>query len=59
MLRYFPQMNADVILKIDAEIGKLANSIKSKPKDVVALGKRFLNEQVEMDVTSAFRCVCR
>jgi hypothetical protein len=59
MFRCFPSfMQKFNILNIDAEISKLESSIRSKPKDVVALGKRFLNEQVEMDVASAFRCVC-
>ncbi|CAB3365566.1 Hypothetical predicted protein [Cloeon dipterum] len=41
--------------QLDEEVIKIANAIMLKPRDVVALGKRFLNQQVEMDVISAFR----
>ncbi|XP_059474502.1 enoyl-CoA hydratase domain-containing protein 3, mitochondrial [Neocloeon triangulifer] len=40
---------------LEEEVEKIVTAIKHKPRDVVALGKSFLNQQVEMDVVTAYR----
>ncbi|KAF4517182.1 hypothetical protein B566_EDAN005614 [Ephemera danica] len=39
----------------DADVDHIVKTIKAKPRDVVELGKKFLYQQVEMDIAAAFR----
>lgn len=40
--------------KLDEETQTTINSIKSKSRSVVELGKKFFNKQIEMDINSAY-----
>jgi enoyl-CoA hydratase/carnithine racemase len=40
---------------LDAEVARLADSIKAKPRDVVALGKALFYRQVEAGMDAAYR----
>jgi hypothetical protein len=52
LIRIVPE-NFYILSETDLE--QIINSIKSKPRDVVALGKKFLYQQVEMDLATAYR----
>ena len=40
---------------LDEEINSICEAIKAKPKEVIALGKRFYYKQLEMGLSEAFR----
>ena len=39
---------------LDSEVATICQAIGSKPKGVIALGKRFYHKQMEMGISSAF-----
>lgn len=41
--------------KLDEELTKICDAIKSKSRSVVSFGKRFFYQQVEMDMNSAYK----
>ncbi|XP_075225584.1 enoyl-CoA hydratase domain-containing protein 3, mitochondrial [Lycorma delicatula] len=41
--------------QLESEVMKICNAIKSQSKSVVALGKRFFYEQLELDIHTAYR----
>ncbi|XP_046396130.1 enoyl-CoA hydratase domain-containing protein 3, mitochondrial [Ischnura elegans] len=41
--------------KLDEEVAKVVESISKKSRDVLALGKKFFYQQIEMDLCSAYR----
>lgn len=40
--------------QLDNELEKICNAIKSKPRAVVSLGKKFYYQQIGMDLSSAY-----
>lgn len=40
--------------KLDEELSKICDAIKSKSRAVVSFGKKFYNEQLGMDLNSAY-----
>lgn len=40
--------------KLDEEMEKITNAIKSKSRSVIELGKRFFYEQISMDIKTAY-----
>lgn len=40
--------------KLDEEMDKITNAIKSKSRSVIELGKRFFYEQISMDIKTAY-----
>lgn len=40
--------------KLDEEIGKITDSINSKSRSIMRLGKKFLYEQIELDISTAY-----
>lgn len=41
--------------ELDAEIARIHAAIASKPREVIALGKRFYRQQLEMSLDSAYK----
>lgn len=43
-------------LELDQEIKKICDAIISKPRGVIALGKKFYQQQLEMGLVQALEC---